>query len=133
MSRVKGIPVPDDWSKLSPDIQVTLAKELQGYMSQLRSIDPPVDLGTKICSVTGGPVTDFRLRFMYGRTGPFRDEAQMNLQLRWLQPADHPAFPESVRLAHSKTHTRVFTHGDLTPRNIMFNPASGKITAVLDW
>ncbi|KAG5336914.1 hypothetical protein C0989_011533, partial [Termitomyces sp. Mn162] len=133
MSRVKGIPLPDDWSKLPSNTQALVAEQLQGYVSQLRNILPPADIKTRICSVTGGPVTDYRLYFMHGTTGPFRDEAHMNLQLRWLQPIDDPEFPEIVRLAHSKTHARVFTHGDLTPRNIMFDPTSGKITAIVDW
>ncbi|KAF5369710.1 hypothetical protein D9615_010179 [Tricholomella constricta] len=131
MNRVDGIQLSDVWLTLSDDSKAIIAEQIRGYFSQLHNIPPPPEVGTRICSVAGGPIADFRLRFIDGETGPFRDEEHMNMRLR--QCLSLSQFPDVVKAAHSRKHPRVFTHNDLTPRNIMVDPVTGKITALVDW
>ncbi|KAJ3491958.1 hypothetical protein NLJ89_g11285 [Agrocybe chaxingu] len=131
MSRHTGTVLSDAWPRLSGEKKDIITDQLRGFISQLRSLPVP-DGQTDICSVTGGPIRCFRLH-ADGTTGPFRDEAHMNQQLRHLHPLSDSRFPDIVRRAHSRKHPLVFTHNDFFPRNILINEDSGMVVAVLDW
>lgn len=127
MSRIVGSDV-SKWETLTVDDKQVIVDQLARYMTQLRSIPPPP--GAAICSsVTGKPIQCHRLNFCEP-SGPFRDEEQMNLQLRMLLPIDDESFPPKVSLVHSRSHPVVFTHNDIAPRNIMFD---GKKVTLIDW
>jgi aminoglycoside phosphotransferase (APT) family kinase protein len=125
MNRVRGIVLQDVWESYSMETKKAIIEQLAGFVAQLRSLRSP--FGMAVCSVLGGCVGDYRLN--YEPSGPFRDEAHMNLQLRYLAALEDCA--EDVKSAHSRSHPIVFTHGDLAPRNIMVE--RGTITGILDW
>ncbi|KAF8885584.1 kinase-like domain-containing protein [Gymnopilus junonius] len=129
MERLQGAVLEDVWDRLSEDLRGAVANQIKGYVTQLRALPPPPGLKS-ICSIQGGPVWCFRLNFD-GKTGPFRDEEHMNLQLRHLKSLQD--FTPIVQTVHARKHPLVFTHNDLFPRNIMIEEKTGKIIAILDW
>ncbi|KAF8910454.1 kinase-like domain-containing protein [Gymnopilus junonius] len=129
MERVEGSVLEDAWTRLSEELKGVVADQIKGYITQLRALPPPA--GHKsICSILGGPVWCFRLHFD-GKTGPFRDEEHMNLQLRHLKPLE--SFPAIIQTMHTREHPLVFTHNDLFPRNILVEETTGRVLAILDW
>ncbi|GBE89928.1 hypothetical protein SCP_1702540 [Sparassis crispa] len=125
LSRITGSSLSEVWPNLSFDEKEAIATQLARYMAELRNLPPPP--GTMISSVLGGPVNCSRLH--EDPSGPFRDEQQMNLQLRNLQPLE--SCSATVVSAHSRIHPLVFTHNDFYPRNIMVQ--HNKVTAIIDW
>ncbi|KAK0186534.1 kinase-like domain-containing protein [Armillaria mellea] len=126
MQRAPGQCLAEIWPDLQDEAKLIIVEQLAQYIREIRSISPPTD--TRICSVLGGPIRNFRMHDD-GDTGPFRDEAQLNLQLRRQHPVEDCA--AIVAIAHAKSHPLVFTHGDLVPRNIMVQGT--EVTAILDW
>ncbi|KAJ3970036.1 hypothetical protein EV361DRAFT_918020 [Lentinula raphanica] len=71
--------------------------------------------------------------------GPYRDEEQMNLQVR--QGLSVEKFGEAfelpqegvelIRHAHSLRHPIVFTHNDIAMRNILVK--GNRVTGLIDW
>lgn len=131
MSRSPGAALSTVWRESTPQFKEEITAQLAGYFRELRALDTPY--GARICSIHGGPVRDFRLR--YDHTGPFEDEDAFNhrgARFGWdidMLPAE--GMPEVVATAHAIMHPIVFTHGDLCRRNIMVD--GSKVTAVIDW
>lgn len=140
MERISGnvVPTAKAWKSLSEVRRERILHQLRDFISQIRAIGPPPQSPPFICSVLGGPVCDYRL-CVEGPYGPYRDEEQMNLQLRLgrtpeeiLQFQGLPShFAEEIREAHALRHPIVFTHGDLALRNIMVD--GDRVTGLLDW
>ncbi|KAJ7252390.1 kinase-like domain-containing protein [Mycena haematopus] len=140
MDRIPGITLADALGGgylQDREKQDMIAGQLARHMAQLRSLAPPPNCS--ISSVLGGPVRCPRL-FQdpldgpiapSPPTGPFKSEATMNLQLRHLRSLE-TCVPVVVA-AHSTAHPLVLTHNDLVPRNIMVDPAIGKVLAIIDW
>lgn len=126
MSRMRGVCLEDVWPQLPPEEKATIASQLADYLSQLRAIPPPPR--SSICSVLGGSVQCYRLH-EDKPSGPFRDEQQMNLQLRHLRSID--SCPDIISSSHAKCHPLVLTHNDIFPRNIMVDGT--KVTGIIDW
>jgi aminoglycoside phosphotransferase len=128
MRRVPGVTL-DEVLKNSKDgtveNQEAIIEQLRHFVAQLRSLKSPY--GASICSVLGGPVLDHRLR-EYVFSGPYNDEQQMNLQLRCAHPLEY--LPDIITSSHMKSHPIVFTHGDISPRNIM---VQGSRITLIDW
>ncbi|TFY60392.1 hypothetical protein EVJ58_g5183 [Rhodofomes roseus] len=130
MSRVRGVELSSVWRTAGTQFKEAVAAQLANHFKELRTLRTPY--GSRICSILGGPVRDFRLQ--YRHTGPFEDEddfnhhgARFNHDIEFL-PAD---MQELVAAAHSIKHDIVFTHGDLALRNIMVDGAT--VTAIVDW
>lgn len=131
MSRIRGVALSTVWDTAEPQFRETIVGQLASYFHELRTLHTPH--GRRICSILGGPVRDFRLR--YEHVGPFEDEddfnrrgARFNKDFEYL-PAE--GMPQLVAAAHSIRHDIVFTHGDLATRNVMVDGAT--VTAILDW
>lgn len=125
MWRLRGTPLNVVWPSYSIEKRKQIANQLANYFTQLRSLESP--FGSRICSANGGPIHDNRLTPTC--RGPFADEAAMNRALR--RETDLDIWPQSVVVSHSSSHPIVFTHGDLTPRNVMVE--DGRVTALIDW
>lgn len=115
MERIPGVTLESVWYK-------STAEEKDNYVHQLHTM-----IGDKICSASGGSFVELRIR-INGPCGPFLDENEFNIaitgQLR-------PPRPSREQMCHHIRHPIVFTHGDMTMRNIMVK--DGRITAVIDW
>ncbi|KAF9041994.1 kinase-like protein [Hymenopellis radicata] len=138
MTRVAGHVVAfEEFESLSVSVQEHIISQLAGYVAELRDLTPPP--GTAISSILGGPVYDLRLKFD-GRVGPFVDEEHMNLQarsglsFREIEKVKGPTYDpdQSLMKSHAIKHPRVFTHGDLAERNLLFD-TDYNLTGILDW
>ncbi|KAJ3985481.1 hypothetical protein F5890DRAFT_1149418 [Lentinula detonsa] len=115
-----------------------LLSQLRSFITQLRQIGPPPQSPPFICNFLGGPIMDHRLCVDHPY-GPYRDEEQMNLQIRQGLTVDRFAeigkFPkevtELIRRSHDLRHPIVFTHNDIAMRNIMID--GDRVTGLIDW
>lgn len=126
MERVPGEELQVVWPTLSPQTQEAIMTQLADYIAQLRSIPPPLG-STAVCSILGGPFLCYRLH-KDEPSGPFRDEDQMNLQLRNLHEVIDCA--PVVAVSHAIRHPLVFTHNDYFSRNIMYGDG---VLTLIDW
>ncbi|KAH9832964.1 kinase-like domain-containing protein [Rhodofomes roseus] len=131
MDRARGVELSSVWYDATPLYREAVCAQLADYFRHARSLRTPY--GPRVCSISGGPVRDFRLRFE--RTGPFDNEDDFNHRgARFgcdIEYLPDECMPKVVTDAHSMKHPIVFTHGDLSPRNIMVD--GSRITAILDW
>jgi len=117
------------WQTLTPDQKTSIATELAGYLSQLRTLQPPIE--GFVGSLMLGSGYDNRLGSR--RFGPFKSIADFHKFVRRGDAMDLWAFDNDVTSVHNKPDSYVtkFTHADFSPENIMVK--DGKITAVIDW
>lgn len=139
MTRLAGKEIEyKDWKAYSNKTKESILSQLRDYISQLRGIGPPPQSPPLICNVFGGPILDHRL-CVDQPYGPYRDEEQMNLQMRQGFSVDEFAkiakFPteltEHVRQFHNLRHPIVLTHNDIAMRNIMVD--GDRVTGLIDW
>ncbi|CAL5875246.1 uncharacterized protein PFLUO_LOCUS9550 [Penicillium psychrofluorescens] len=132
--RVPGEPLERVWPKMSTPAKEKLAQQTAEYLKQLRQLH-----SSKIQSVHGQPVYDAFLFAGYGPKGyevphgPLLSDEQL-----WNEMT--PALknvPDVVRaLLREKmppAQPYTFTHGDLTTCNIMVDPDTHSLTAIIDW
>lgn len=105
----------------------SFARQMQDYVTQLRSIPKAVSPQFAICDTTGGACRDHRIRDA-NPVGPFVDEEAFNQLLR---NPDHPS---------RRNHSFVLTHADLNFRNILVDEAvqadgttGWRVTGIVDW
>ncbi|KAM5520957.1 hypothetical protein FOXYSP1_14847 [Fusarium oxysporum f. sp. phaseoli] len=106
MSRVPGTALATCQDALSDQDYANLSAQLKECVSQMREIPKPVNHGIAIYNTLGEACRDPRIRD-WAPIGPFPDEASFSQNLRFSD--------ESSR----RGHKIVFTHEDLSPRNIM--------------
>jgi serine/threonine protein kinase len=107
----------------------TILDELHGYIEQLRGLKPSESID-QICSLRGGPLRDFRVSSSPFR--PFSDSSDFHRFLcGGLSTEEYPLELKPAIGPHSLKCRSKFTHGDLTPRNIIIQ--NGKILSILDW
>jgi aminoglycoside phosphotransferase (APT) family kinase protein len=131
MNRVEGETLRSAWSRTDLAQQESIIRELQEYITQLRSLQQP-DPGW-IGSCSNGAALDQRVNDGFP-FGPLSNERVFNDLL--LSRFETYASPDSVQLYRSQlseNHNIVFTHGDLSGDNILVDPVYGRITAILDW
>jgi serine/threonine protein kinase len=129
MSRVDGRCLDDCLSELKTDEIMSIASELSGFVTQLRTIEGANYIG----SLHGGPCRDHLWNYNEDLPrGPFESESQLNDTLTALYHDRYQGnFNTFLRSLYRDNHCIVFTHGDLTPRNIMVS--EGRIVAIIDW
>ncbi|VDB88642.1 unnamed protein product [Peniophora sp. CBMAI 1063] len=127
MNRAAGVNLDSIWRKLDESARDRVVDQLKPFVDEMRRIPSPH--GSAICAVNGSSVVDHRLP--YRQRGPFADEQAFNRILRYFEPLH--LLPPDIVAAHALSHPIVLTHGDLMPRNIMVDPSTLKITAVVDW
>jgi len=125
MEYIKGKTLEELWEDLSNEERLTILSELKGYINQIRNIK-----GTYIGSVNKKPCIDIRRHSKEG--GPFDTEAEFN---EFIISRFHPRINKSliniIRQTLRTDHKILFTHGDISPRNILIE--NGHIICILDW
>ena len=129
MERVGGRCLDDCLSELKDDEIMSIAEELGGFVTQLRAIEG----GDYVGSLHGGPCGDHLWNYNEDLPrGPFKDESQLNDTLTALYLDRYPGnFSTFLRSLYRDNHRIIFTHGDLTLRNIMVS--EGRIVGIIDW
>ncbi|KAF5549986.1 kinase-like domain-containing protein [Fusarium mexicanum] len=114
---------------LSDDDLDIFKRDMQKYMTQLRSVSRHGDQSHAISNAVGGPCYDYRIVACrdYDKErgdffGPFTDEEEFNNTLR--TPALSDVF-------HSTGHDIEFTHSDINMRNVLMH--NGRISGIVDW
>lgn len=128
MGYIQGRTLEELWPSMSADQKQDTAHQLRHIVEQMRALEPPPSY-IGCCDGTG--IQDTRVRFTY-HAPPCATESEFNDYLdsslfRQIPPLLRAAFRSQLRLDHRV----VFTHGDLTPRNILIQ--DGKITGIVDW
>ncbi|EJU02926.1 hypothetical protein DACRYDRAFT_31180, partial [Dacryopinax primogenitus] len=100
-----------------------VVEQLRVVVQKLRRI--PTPHSNAICSAAGGPVIDERLD-LWRECGPFENEPDMRRCLRYPGPGQGAV----IKAPDVKIR---FTHGDFAPKNIMVDPRTGAIIAIVDW
>ena len=131
MRRVRGVNLQRVWKTLSVEQRDRIISQLHSFVKELRTLAPPpcVPPGA-ICSLYNQPLSDARIRSP--PCGPFPSEKLFNDLL--VQEASrffwHTEL-EEIRAEMRDDHQIVFTHGDLTPRNIIVD--GDRVTGLIDW
>ncbi|RMD39713.1 hypothetical protein DV735_g5420, partial [Chaetothyriales sp. CBS 134920] len=126
MEMIEGETLEKIWDGLTEQERHGYALQLRQVVDQLHSLE-----GSYIGSLEGGPAVDARRFRNYG--GPFADETEFNkfLLSNTISKAP-PIYRKMVEsILSDQTHRIVFTHGDLTPTNIMVK--EGRIVGIIDW
>ncbi|KAF8572572.1 kinase-like protein [Ramaria rubella] len=133
MERVEGKTLKEVWNIIGDDTKDHIARQLKGYIQQLRDIQPP---GMRISSLNGSSCWDERLSTR--PCGPFESEEDFNKYLvskieKFSWEPDVKIKIDDIRTMLSmREHKICFTHGDLCSKNIIVDDY-GNIKAILDW
>ncbi|KZV60893.1 hypothetical protein PENSPDRAFT_740129 [Peniophora sp. CONT] len=127
MNRVAGVDLDSIWERLDNSAQDRVVDQLAPFLEEMRRLSSPY--GSNICAVNGKAVVDHRLPYRY--RGPYSDEQAFNHILRYFEPLS--LLPPDIVAVHAISHAIVLTHGDIMPRNIMVDPATLNVTALVDW
>ncbi|KAI0351280.1 kinase-like protein [Trametes cingulata] len=151
MNFVDGEILQRVWRKLTDGQRLSVMRRLAGFVEELRSLSQPVPLPESglphsgwIGSTQGHPFVDYCMTREDIPLGPFADERAFYdwRMSRYSQFGEvHP--PTGVRLAEMRRrmpddHPIVFTHGDISGRNVLVRvhgdgPDDVEIAAVIDW
>ncbi|KAH7264448.1 hypothetical protein MRS44_012234 [Fusarium solani] len=128
MGYVQGQSLDTLWPEMSVKQKKDIARQLRVIVDKMRSMAPPQHL---ISACDGSEIRDTRVHFTY-HSPPCHDEKAFN---EFLLSGLYEDTPSLVREALSRRlrtdHRIVFTHCDLTPRNILVQ--DGKIQGLVDW
>ncbi|KAL7790756.1 kinase-like protein [Trichoderma ceciliae] len=126
MDYVPGKSLDEAWGDLTPEQKLSTARQLRGYVSQLRSLK-----GDYIGALDGGKAVIGRRVTL--ECGPFASERLFNgFLLEDIVGTAPKLMRHYARHSLSDNHEIVFTHGDFAPRNILVDE-EGRVTAILDW
>ncbi|CAI7642477.1 unnamed protein product [Penicillium bialowiezense] len=125
MDYMPGMRLDKAWNALDSNQKLSIASELNGYLSQLRELK-----GDYIGAIDRGKAVIGQIARIEG--GPFDSEQQFN---EFILGDIVRAAPDNLRhyakFALMDGHEIVFTHADFSPRNILVE--GGRVTAILDW
>ncbi|RVX68097.1 hypothetical protein B0A52_08236 [Exophiala mesophila] len=126
MQVIEGDTLDKVWDGLTEQERLSYAQQLRQIVTQLHSLE-----GDYISSLERGPAVDARRDRNYG--GPFVDEAEFNTFLLSNTISTTPDIYRKLleSLLSHRTHRIVFTHGDLSPSNIIVK--GGLIVGIIDW
>ncbi|KAH6850767.1 kinase-like domain-containing protein [Chaetomium sp. MPI-CAGE-AT-0009] len=115
---------------MSDEDTTALVHDLRRHMIALRAVPRPLGWKHAISNAVDGPCFDYRLNTALNHdearrevVGPFLTEDDFNATLRC------GALPEVV---HRSGHEIVFTHGELSLRNILVDE-HGRLAGIVDW
>lgn len=129
MEYVKGDVLRDVWGHLTGEQQSTILRQLEGYLTELRSVQ-----GLFIGPVDGSSCYDPIFSEESGEFGPFKSEAEFNEGLvKAMKLLQENTWVDQVAkfVRAIPPHGIVLTHGDLSPRNILIR--GDQVVAILDW
>ncbi|KAL5349665.1 hypothetical protein ACLOAV_004695 [Pseudogymnoascus australis] len=133
MSYIPGETLETVWPTMTPDQKQDIALQLRAIVDKMRSL-PSDDSTFRSCG--GGMVRDMRCKLFYCpynifTGGPFSDEKSFNDFVMDIPKSTPKAIRKGLKARLLCNHRVVFTHGDLSPRNIIVK--ENKITGLIDW
>lgn len=125
MEYIEGDPLDKVWKDLPEEQKLAIVKQVRGFICEMRTLK-----GSYIGAIDHGKADDSRMQSIKG--GPFDDEHGFNEFLLSDLLKACPKFLAEIAMRSLRTdHEIVFTHGDISPRNIMVK--NGEVVALLDW
>jgi len=130
MTCVPVTPLKTTWPNMSSQDKDSIAVQLGGYMSQIRSIPKPETFkDLYVCATDGTPCRDVLLSWLGLRD--IRSDEELRTLLMETTEKSGWGDKRKLGLKVPPSSRSVFTHTDLNPKNIMVDGA--KITGILDW
>ncbi|KAF2750670.1 kinase-like protein [Sporormia fimetaria CBS 119925] len=134
MAAIPGTTLDKVWDKLADETKRKVYETSWSYIEQWRSIPRPADVpNICLCTADGRYSESILVSAPDDDTkGLWTDEDVRNrIYERYLSsiPEPKPDLLEGL----PRAQTSVFTHADIAPRNIMFDPETQLITGVIDW
>ncbi|KAG6849900.1 hypothetical protein H0H93_003914 [Arthromyces matolae] len=131
MKYIEGEALSDVWPDLNAQQRAHVIAQLRGFIAELRSLSRPphVKSGT-ICSLNGLALRDSRLSSI-NPIGPYVESDFNDRLVDVAEPFVDRELSEPIRARMRNDHRIVFTHGDLTPRNIIMR--GDTVAAIVDW
>ncbi|EON99437.1 putative phosphotransferase family protein [Phaeoacremonium minimum UCRPA7] len=137
MEKAPGVTLESAWPAYDEQHKARVCADIWHIVEQLRTIPKPHDFAHLFqCGADGSiACSDVLLRDLQSPPRPIPDDDGLRARIYeryhhyWGRLYEHtlPAMlPRSDGVS-------VFTHGDLTPRNIIVDKSSGCITGILDW
>ncbi|OAX77473.1 hypothetical protein ACJ72_08229 [Emergomyces africanus] len=129
MEYVEGNILRDVWDDLTGEQQSSIANQLKAYIRELQSLK-----GIFIGPVDGSPCYDPTFCVGEESFGPFATETEFNEGLiKAMKLTRHNSWVDHISkfVRALPTHNVVFTHGDISPRNIIVR--GDQVVAILDW
>jgi aminoglycoside phosphotransferase (APT) family kinase protein len=125
MDYMPGKRLDEAWDSLDSNQRLSVANELHSYINQLRELK-----GEYIGAVDRGKAVIGRRISL--ECGPFDSEQQFNeFILGDIVQSAPELLQHYAKHALIDNHEIVFTHSDISPRNILVE--GGHVTAILDW
>ncbi|WXC64563.1 hypothetical protein SNK03_010373 [Fusarium graminearum] len=138
VERVQGQTLAKALSASSKAEIDNILMQLRQMFQELRTLPPPPSTGVQSC--LGGSLRDSRIPRSRPRFGPFKSIQDFHLWLRdGLRPEEHPdrgdddwkGIKDMASKQDGPWPPPVFTHGDLSPFNIMVR--DGRVVSIIDW
>ena len=133
MDHVKGTTLEVAWIGFDDGTKARICNDIWEIVSKLQAIPRPPELSHLYqCSADGTPTKDVLLKDLESPPKAILDDDSLRARIyeRYLHFAGS-LYKDTLPDMLPRADSCVFTHGDLTPRNIMV--MDGQIVAVIDW
>lgn len=133
MEMVDGTPLNHVWDGFGDDVKLRICREIWDFVAKLREIPRPEELAHLYqCGADGSPSTDVLLKDLRSPPAPILDDDALRARIYERYYDNNGRLYEgTLPDMLPRSSVSVFTHGDLTPRNIMVQ--EGRITGIIDW
>lgn len=133
MEKVEGVTLECAWEGYDDEAKAYMCKEIWHIVERLRRIPKPPELSHLYqCGADGSPSKDVLIEDLQSPPRPLLDDDALRARIYERYYHSHGRLYENTLPSMlPRSDISVFTHGDLTPRNIMVD--QGRITGVIDW
>lgn len=134
MELAEGAPLDSLWDGFDNNTKKRICHDIWRVVAQLRRIPrPPALDDLYLCGANGSLTVDVLIRDTNETGTPILTDEDLRACIyeRYLR-FNGGSYPEYLPDILPRSSISVFTHGDLTPRNILIN-GTGQISAILDW
>ncbi|KAI0894345.1 kinase-like protein [Annulohypoxylon nitens] len=133
MESVEGTTLNQVWDTFDDNVKSQICREIWDYVSKLREIPRPEELSHIYqCGADGSPSSDVLLRDLHSPPAPILDDNALRDRIyeRYLH-FNGRLYEGTLPDMLPRSSVSVFTHGDLTPRNIIVQGT--RIAGIIDW
>ncbi|EIN06796.1 kinase-like protein, partial [Punctularia strigosozonata HHB-11173 SS5] len=132
MEFVQGDTLRHAWPTMTQEARNYAIAQLRAYVAELRSLRQPGPPWIGSCS--RGPGVDHRIQTTDGTFPCLPSVAAFHdFLLRRLCKRAPPERYQAHRCKYKDDYPIVFSHADFHPGNILVDPSTGKVNAIIDW
>ena len=134
MSYIPGRPLNASWDRLDDTTKERLCHDIWSMIEKLRRIPKPSELQHLfLCLADGSNSHDVLVTDLPEHQKLLDDEAVRNRIYERYYECNGRKYEKELPDMLPRAETSVFTHGDVAPRNIMFDLDTQRITGIIDW